>query len=317
MKSSWKMAAVAFALACSVGMSAAQAEDQKEIGVMWMGKSGMAERVLKGVLATLKEKAPNINPEIKMAITDEAKAATVYSDFQKNKDAIIFLRSSGAKFLAKNPPAIPAFIGAASNPIQLGVVKDMAKPEGNVTGVTYYLPIKQHFAIYRKLFPNLKSAALIVEKGHPSSAVDIAETKAECETAGIDCVIKQCANKNDVAKSIAAIKDKVDLVILGNQSLVIDNAAMAAMVAGNKPIAAYAEKPVTQKIAMVGLAVDDEKLGQMLAESVIDVVNNGKTVAEVPVKTDTEPRLLINKTKAEAMGISIPDDIKAKATMIE
>ena len=317
MKSFWKVTMVAVAVMCFAVVSLAHAEEQKEIGVMWIGKSAMPERVLKGMLTALKGKAPNIKPDIKMALPDEETAAKVYADFQKNKAAIVFLRSTGTKFMGKNPPSIPAFVGATSNPVELGAMKDMNKPDANITGVTYYLPAAQHFAIYRKLFPNMKTVALIVEKGHPSTAVDVAETKAECETAGIEFIVKECVAKEDVAKAAAEVKEKADLIILGNQGLVIDNAALAAMVAGNKPIAAYAEKPVTQKVAMVGLAVDDEKLGEMLGDSVIDVVNNGKAVADVPVKTDTEPRLLINKAKAEAMGISIPDDIKAKATMIE
>lgn len=125
MKSFWKMAAVAVAMVCFAGMSAAQAGEQKEIGVMWIGKSAMPERVLKGMLVTLKEKAPNITPEIKMALPDEESAAKVYADFQKTKAAIVFLRSTGSKFMGKNPPSIPAFVGATSNPVELGAMTDM------------------------------------------------------------------------------------------------------------------------------------------------------------------------------------------------
>ena len=62
-----------------------------------------------------------------------------------------------------------------------------------------------------------------------------------------------------------------------------------------------------------GLVPDDEKLGAMLAESVCEVLG-GRSVAEVPVKTDPEPRFLIDRRRMVALGIELSPELQAMAT---
>ena len=298
-------------------MTGAVSAAEKNVGVLWIGESGMATRVSKGLVVRLKEQAPDIHLEFKMELESEAKAVPIYEAWQESKDAIVFLRSTGAEYMGKHPPKIPGFIGGCSNPVVLGAVQNMEAPEGNITGVTYYINARKKIELFKQLLPNMKSLGLIVEKGHPSAPIDQEETKSACEALGIEYHDAVCASENEVLKSAKTFSQSADLIILGSQAMINAQARRVAGIVGNTPIAAYIYSSIQGIGSLCGLAANDEKLGGMLADSVISVVKEGKAINDVPVKVDPEPKFLLNMTMVEKLGLIVPEEIQEKAQLVE
>ena len=73
-------------------------------------------------------------------------------------------------------------------------------------------------------------------------------------------------------------------------------------------------KPV-QKSVVAGIAASDQKLGTMLAESVVDVLVKGQPTAKVPVKIDLEPIVSINQAMMQSLGLKFPEATLKKATI--
>lgn len=301
-------------LVFTLGLTGSLFAENKKIGILWYEKSGMAKRVLSGFMEVFKQKAPDVDLEMKINLKDKEAAKPVYEEFQNSKNAILFLRSSGATFMKEFPTKIPGFIGAANDPVILGVISDNSKPDNNITGVTYYIKADKKLEIFKKVFPEMKSVGLIVEGKHPSAAVDEAETKAACEAMGIGFEVAKIADKGEVLKSAKELAGKVSLIILGNQTLVSDNSKDVASVIGSVPMVSYMEKPVEAGDAVCALAADDEKLGRMLAESVYEVVVNGKKVEEVPVKFDPEPKFLLSEKAMKKWNVTVPAELLNTAT---
>ncbi|RJQ54695.1 MAG: hypothetical protein C4530_16810 [Desulfobacteraceae bacterium] len=298
-----------------VGMNLQQAI-AKEIGIAWEGKSGMANRVTQGFEKGMKEFAPDIKIEFQKELASIDKVSEFAAKWQKEKDGMVILRSSGAKWLGKNPPAIPAFIGGCNHPAELGAVKNLKAPEGKITGVTYFLPVDTQFEIFQAILPKLETLLLLLEKGHPGSAIDQEGTKAVCDKLGIKYNEIFCASPEDTIQASQQFKGKVSAMIIGNQALILDNAAKIVEAAGKTPVLAYSSDPVRVG-ALGGFVADDVKLGYLLAQSVRDVLIKGKAVKEVPVKVDPEPKFSINVKTAEKLGLQIPYTILQTATLIE
>lgn len=288
----------------------------KSIGIAWEGKSGMTNRVVQGFEKGMKEFAPDIKLEFQKELPSIDMVAEFISKWEKEKDSMVILRSTGAKWLGKNPPAIPAFIGGCNHPGELGAVKNMQAPEGNITGVTYFLPVDTQFEIFQAIIPNLESILLLIEKGHPAAAIDQEGTKAVCEKLGIKYNELFCASNEDTMNAARQFTGKVSAMIIGNQGLIIDNAAKIVEAAGKTPVLAYSSNPVKVG-ALGGFVADDVKLGYILAQSVADVLIKGKTVKEVPVKVDPAPKFFVNVKSAQKLGIEIPFTILEAATVIE
>lgn len=286
------------------------------LGVAWAGKSGMANRVLKGLQTGLAEVAPAIKVEVVKDLPNIEELGKVAKRFEKEKSGMVILRSNGAKWLAKNPPSIPTFIGGCNNPEQLGVVKNMAAPEGKVTGVTYYLPVKTQFEVFKTILPKMKSVLLLLEKGHPGSLIDQASTKAACKQFGIAYAEAVVSSKDEALAAAKSAQGKYSAIIIGNQALLLDLSKEIVAAAGKVPVLAYSNRPVKNG-ALGGFVADDNKLGYLLAKSVAAVLLNGKAVKDVPVKVDPDPKLSINVTTAEKLGISVPYDILESANRIK
>ncbi len=287
----------------------------QEIGVAWVGKSGMANRVIAGFEETIDNLAPGIQVETRRELATMDELSEVVSAWQKNKDGMVILRSNGAKWLGKNPPTIPTFIGGCNNPIQLGVLKDMDAPEGNVTGVTYFLPVKTSFEVFQALIPNLNSVLLLLEKGHPGGAIDQQGTREICAQLGIEYHESICGSVEEISGAVNQWKQKVSAIIIGSQAMVMDETASIVAAAGSTPVVSYSSKPVKVG-ALGGFVADDHKLGKQLAESVVAVLVNGLAIKNVPVKIDTDPHFYVNVTTAEQLAVEIPYEILSTATVI-
>lgn len=294
-----------------------QAQD-KSVGLMWVGAAGMPKRVMSGFLTRQKEQAPDLKVEIKPEIETMAEAEKIFHQFESTQNGIIFLRSSGAKFLGTVEPKVPAFVGACNNPLYLGAVNSLASPQRNVTGVTYFIPYQNRFQVIKALFPELKSLALLVQKGHPSAPIDQEGTRTQCNLNGIQYYEAEISSADELIQKAEELAPKVDLFVIGNQAMVIDNTVSLLAVSNTTktPIFAYADKAVKSG-AVAGLAADDEKLGRMLADSVIEVVINDIPVSNVPVKMDDDPKLLINEPMMNSMGLKFPSEIVQRAQMIK
>ena len=307
----WVGFCVSMVMLGSVSMASAT-----EIGVAWAGKSGMSNRVAAGFDQGIKELAPQMSVEYQKELGSVDELAQVAGKWEKEKDGMVLLRSNAAKWLGQNPPAIPTFIGGCNNPKQLGAVKNLEAPEGNITGVTYYLPVDAQFEVFQAIIPDLKSVLLLLGKNNPSAVVDQGATQAVCKKMGIAYEEALCETKEDVSKAVEAFRGKVSVIIIGNQALIIDNAEDIVTAAGSTPVLSYSSKPVKAG-ALGGFVADDKSLGYMLAESVVAVLKDGKPIKAVAVKVDPDPKFYVNAKTAEALKLEIPFAILETATVIE
>jgi putative tryptophan/tyrosine transport system substrate-binding protein len=65
------------------------------------------------------------------------------------------------------------------------------------------------------------------------------------------------------------------------------------------------------------LAANDEKLGKMLAESVVEVVVRGTPVAKVPVKMDSDPEIVVNGSMVNALNLTVPEAVLKRARVLK
>lgn len=290
----------------------------KKIAVIWEGKSAMTDAVALGFMSKMKQLAPGVEIKLYRNLKDMNEAEKAYRESEKTMDGIVFLRSSGAEFLGKEKPKIPTFVGGCNNPAELGTIQNLNAPEGMITGVTYFIPYDKRFQIIKALFPGVKSVALLAEKGHPATPIDQQGTREQCKLLGLAYNEVIAGNLKDLVDGASSLGGKVDLFIISGTRLAMDNVVSLLPIvnATNTPIFSYADRPVKSG-AVVGLAADDTKLGGMLAESVVDVVAQGKPVSKVPVKMDPSPKININKAMMSSLGLKFPDAIMKEAVIVE
>lgn len=310
----WSRIALFMVLSISLAPTPVPAE-RLTIGIAWVGESGMAKRVEKGLIETLSRKAPEIEVESKKALPNLKALDKTARRFQREKTAMILLRSTGAKYLGENPPSIPAFIGASNDPVLLGVIKDRHAPQGNVTGVTYALPQQTQLESFKQIYPNMQSLLLLFQKDHPGSRIDREGTRKASIKMGLAYQERGCRTLKEALNIISQMRSSADAVLLGNQGVLIDNALEITTAADTTPVFAYTRRPVYDG-ALAGMSANDVRLGRMLGESVIDVLIHGKAIKDVPIKTDPQPRIYVNIDTAERMGLQISYELLSRVEIV-
>lgn len=282
-----------------------------DVGVAWQGKSEMAVRVLAGVQNALNEHAPWIRLEIRKELADLAALEAAISDFEGSKEGMVILRSNGVELLGQRGVTIPAFIGATTNPVELGAVESLTRPKTNITGVTYYLPCRLKLEAFRQVYPAMTKFVLLVEADHPSSLINVEEARDAAVAMGLSGRSVFCATVDDAITAIHTAEED-EVLLLGTQALLMDNAAVLMETAGERIVFSHSEQAVEQG-ALAGIVADDNKLGQMLGMMLIDHLVNGRPVDQMPILSDPEPRLRLNHSSVERLRSQIPFTIRSLA----
>ena len=282
-----------------------------DVGVAWQGKSEMPVRVLAGVQNALNEHAPWIRLEIREELVDLTALEAAITDFESSKQAMIILRSNGVELLGQRSVAIPAFIGGANNPVELGVAESLTRPKANITGVTYYLPGRLKLEALYQVYPVMTRYLLLVETGHSSSLIDVAETTEAAMAMGLSGRTVFCATVDDAISAIRTAEPD-EVIFLGVQALLMDNAAVLMEAAGDRTVFSHSEQAVEQG-ALAGIVADDHKLGRMLGMMLIDHLVNGRAINQMPILIDPEPRLRLNHSTVERLRNQIPFTISSLA----
>ena len=316
---SLKVLAVTAAAVIAMTAAVSQAAE-KQIVLMWTGKAQMPKRVATGFLAKMREAAPEVKVVQHREIEKIESAEQIFKEAEANSDGIIYLRSNGAEFLGKlqPPPRVPCFIGACNNPQELGAVKNLASPEGMITGVTYFIPYEKRFEVMKQLFPNIKSVGLLVQKGHAATPIEQAGTKAQCDRLGLSYNEVVAENVGQLSEGIKQLSGNVDVFIISSTALIIDNlnTILGVANAAKKPIFSYASDRA-ERGATAELAANDEKLGKMLADSVLEVVTKGTPIWKVPVKMDSDPEIVVNQGVVSSLELKVPESIMGKARLVK
>jgi putative ABC transport system substrate-binding protein len=309
------LAAVSIWLGTAGLCGAAEApESVLRLGIAWQGESHMQDRLAAGLAEVLEIEAPHIEIEWRRALPSQLALDQTAREFQATKDAMVLLRSTGAVYLGRNPPTIPAFIGGCNNPVILGAVPDLERPGGLITGVTYYLSHHDVVKTFKKVLP-LESVLLIYQIDHPGGAIDRVGVRTACEESGIEYFEEGCRTHDYRQTLIRRYAGSVSAIILINNSVVADFPAEAVAAAGETPILGYTREIVVGG-ALAALAADDTKLGRYLGRSIIEVMIEGRDPGTIPVRTDEQPILYINIDTAVDLGIQVSQPVLKTARIV-
>jgi PAS domain S-box-containing protein len=282
-----------------------------DVGVAWEGESCMQERVLSGIQKALAEQAPKIKLDIRRNLKDIAALEKTVESFEHSKNAMVILRSSGAKLLGKRGAKIPAFIGGCNDPVALGAAESLEKPAHLVTGVTYSVPALVQLRTFHDIYPAMQKILLLVEAGHPGSKIDVTQTLSAAEILGLKARIVYCHSLAEACREVQKAHED-EVIIIGIQAMLMDNIHQILNAAGTRLVFAYSESAVEHG-AIGGVVANDEKLGEMLGTMLVRHLVQHVPIGSMPIQTDPEPTLRLNYSVLERYHAKIPFTIRSLA----
>lgn len=225
-------------------------------------------------------------------------------------DMIVAIATPAAQAALSTTKDIPIVFAAVSNPIEAGLVKDLSKPEGNITGVSNSIPVSDIIELSKVLTPDAKTYGMVYNSSEINSVASIEKAKAYCDENGIDYKEVAITATAEIQQAVASLTGQVDAFFTPN-----DNMLASAMVTysqqateAGKPIYVGADAMVSDGgLATVG--IDYNLLGEQ-AGRMINRIISGVSIKDNPVETVTEYAKIINVEIAEKLGIEIPKELE-------
>ena len=291
------------------------------IGISQFIEHGALDATKEGFIEALEEKGykdgEKVKIEIQNAQGDMATTQTIAQNFvSSKKDLILGIATPSAQALYNATKEIPILITAVTDPVDAGLVKSLEKPETNVTGTSDALDLKLQFELLKKLVPNAKKVGVLYNTGEQNSEVQLKEIKEKAPEFGLEVVEAGAANSNDIAQSLDYIIDKIDVMYVPTDNIIVNAMPLIYQktIEKNIPIIG-SELGQVENGALATEGINYKKLGYQTGLMAVEILE-GKKPADMPVQTSNEFVLTINENTVKKLGIKLPEELKARAEMI-
>lgn len=213
---------------------------------------------------------------------------------------------------------IPVIFNAVSDPIASGFVSADGKNAGNVTGVSDALPVAAQLATIRAMMPDAKNIGILYTTSETNSVSTIETYKSLAGDYGFTIVEMGISTSADIPLALDALLPKVDCLSNLTDNTVVQGLALVldkATAAGKPVFGSEVEQVKNGCIAAEGL--DYVQLGKQCGIMAAKVLKGETTAEAIPYEIITEPSLYVNNAVLESFGITLSDELAARASSVE
>jgi putative ABC transport system substrate-binding protein len=240
----------------------------------------------------------------------------IAAEFVRRKVDVIVTSATAAIVAAKQATSvIPIVFAAAGDPVGTGLVASLARPGGNVTGLSIQQTdvAAKRLEILGEAVPGLRRLAILGNVGGPAVVLDMREVQAAARTLGLEVITLEIRRGEDIAAAFETLKGRADALYVCIDPLVnthrirINTLALAARL----PTMHIPREPVEA----AGLMSYGPNLPDLWrrAGDYVDKILRGANPADIPVEQPRKFDLVINLTTAKALGLEIPPTLLARA----
>ena len=233
-----------------------------------------------------------------------------------NVEVIVANGTLGPLAAKRATSTIPIVMTAAGDPLGSGLVASLARPGGNVTGISLMAPDLggKRLELLKELLPRLARVAVLWNAANPYAAIVFKETQAAGRTLGIEVQSLEVRGPDDFDGAFdTARKQRPDALITVEDPLTFSHQKRIADFATGQQLPSlygFREFVVAGGLMSYGANVADLF---RRAASYVDKILKGAKPADLPVQQPTTFELVINVKTARALGLEIPPTLLARA----
>jgi len=305
----------------------AQAQQPRvySVGLVSLGSTVTAE--ISGIRDGLKDagyiEGKNLLLDVGIAKSYDALRPIIQSYIEKRFDIIVSTGASAPLVAKESTQNIPiVFIGGA-DPLQAGLVKSMARPEGNITGIARYRDVEiygKRLEVFKEAMPSLRRVTVIYNaRGeNPTHFASLRLLQKLAPKLGITIIEKPIKTVSNIEKALSEIsRDTMDGLFPICATIFRDLTKNMAETAGQKKVALFGCSPVvvTEFGALLYYGADNYRVGQRGAWY-IDRILKGSQPQDLPVEMPSYFEMIVNLKTAKQIGLTIPPSVLGRADRV-
>ena len=299
----------------------AMAADKITLGIAQFAEHGSLDNCREGFLAGLAEngfvEGENLKIEHQNAQQDMGIANQIAIQFVSNNvDMMCAIATPIAQacYNAAEGSAIPTIFTAVSDPVAAMLAGEDKMPLGNTTGTSDFLPIEAQLKLIRALMPDATKIGILYTTGETNSESQLKTFEAIAPNYGFEIVIQGISTTADMPLALDALLPKVDCLTNLTDNTVVSALALMldkANTLGKPVFGSEIEQVKLGCVASEGLEYFE--LGRQTGAMAAKVLKGEATAQEIPFEIIEEASLYINSDAMAAFGLTLPDDLAARA----
>jgi len=244
------------------------------------------------------------------------RSAELAAEFVRLKvDAIVTSGTPSVLALMQATSSIPIVFVAVGDPVANGLVKSLARPGGNVTGLSNQTRdlAGKRVEILREVIPGLRRLAILANVGNDAVVLEMRDAQAAARTLGYEVTTLEIRRSEDIAPAFETLRDRADAIYIVIDALVVINRVSINTLALNARLPTmHAFRESVEAGGLISYGPNFPELWRRSAEY-IDKILRGAKPADIPVEQPTKFDLVINLKTAKALGLSVPPALLARA----
>ncbi|HZO47381.1 MAG TPA: ABC transporter substrate-binding protein [Xanthobacteraceae bacterium] len=244
------------------------------------------------------------------------RAAEIAAELARRKVDVIVTSGTALVMAAKQAASsIPVVFAAAGDPVGTGLVASLARPGGNITGLSIQQPdlAGKRLELLREVVPGLRRLAILGNVSGPAVVLDMREVQAAARTLGLEVVTLEIRRGEDIAPAFEVIKGRVQaLYVVGDPLTTANRVRINTLATGAQLPTIHATREIVEAGGLMSYGPNFADLFRRAADYV-DKILRGAKPADLPVEQPTKFDLVINLTTAKALGLTVPPMLLARA----
>ena len=235
---------------------------------------------------------------------------------RRNVDVIV-TRGTPAVLAAKNATAtVPVVMAASGDPLRTGVVAGLARPGGNVTGLSAFtleLLVKR-IEILREAVPGLTRIGYLHNMSNPVAPQQWDELNSASPALGIELQLLDVRKLEDIEHAFAAaVAKRAHAVVVGNDTVThVNRRHVVDLAARHRLPAMYLSRELVDVGGLMTYGVSYPDLYRRAA-TFVDKIFRGAKPSELPIEQPTKFELVVNLRTAKALGLIISESFLLRA----
>jgi ABC-type uncharacterized transport system substrate-binding protein len=242
--------------------------------------------------------------------------AEVTAEFVRLKVDVIVTAGTAAVVTAKQATSvIPIVFAVAGDPVGTGLVASLARPGGNVTGLSNQSAdlAGKRLELLREVVPSLRRLAILANAGSPIGVLEMREAQAAARTLGLEVVTSEIRRVEDIAPAFETLKDRAEALYVASDPLVTTNRIRISTLAlGARLPTMHGQGDSVEAGGLMSYGANYPDLHRRAADYV-DKILRGAKPGDIPVEQPTKFDLVINLTTAKVLGLTVPPSQLARA----
>jgi putative tryptophan/tyrosine transport system substrate-binding protein len=260
----------------------------------------------------------NVAIEYRWAENNYDRLPALAADLAQRRVAVIVAVGAVNSVLAAKAASatIPILFQVGSDPIQLGLVTSLARPGGNLTGITSLARelLAKRLEILRELLPNAATIGVLVNPNNPNTEPSVRELQALARAGGWTLHVVAVAGESDFDEAFATlVRLKASAFLHATDQLLSSSYdRMVALAARNRIPGIYTQLDATEDGGLMSYGVSGTDLYRLVGIYAGRILK-GEKPADLPVQQGTKVELIVNLKTAKALGIAFPPALLARA----